>query len=74
MRYASQRSFNNLIICKIIKKVYIIDCRFGYEYEGGHIRGALNLMTNQDVERVFMTHISPLKVRDAPTLVQQTSG
>ncbi|XP_063159326.1 M-phase inducer phosphatase 1 [Candoia aspera] len=33
-----------------IKECVIIDCRFPYEYEGGHIKGALNLHVEEDVE------------------------
>lgn len=27
----------------------IVDCRYPYEYEGGHIRGAKNLYTQEDI-------------------------
>ncbi|XP_025031766.1 M-phase inducer phosphatase 1 isoform X2 [Python bivittatus] len=33
-----------------IKECVIIDCRFPYEYEGGHIKGAINLHMEEDVE------------------------
>lgn len=29
----------------------VIDCRFAYEYEGGHIKGAINLNKDEDIER-----------------------
>lgn len=32
----------------------IIDCRFGYEFEGGHIQGAINLSTMDKVKRHFL--------------------
>jgi predicted sulfurtransferase len=32
---------------------FIIDCRFEYEYEGGHIKGALNLNSPLKVEEYF---------------------
>lgn len=32
----------------------IIDCRFGYEFEGGHIEGAINLSTMEKVKRHFL--------------------
>eukprot|EP01112_Ceratiomyxa_fruticulosa_P004096 TRINITY_DN1444_c0_g2_i1.p1 TRINITY_DN1444_c0_g2~~TRINITY_DN1444_c0_g2_i1.p1 ORF type:complete len:436 (+),score=75.08 TRINITY_DN1444_c0_g2_i1:289-1596(+) len=35
--------------------VYIIDCRFPYEYEGGHIRGAINLCENE-LKKRFIDH------------------
>ncbi|XP_026548633.1 M-phase inducer phosphatase 1-like, partial [Notechis scutatus] len=33
-----------------ITQCVIIDCRFPYEYAGGHIKGAINLPMEQDVE------------------------
>lgn len=32
----------------------IVDCRFGYEYEGGHIAGAINLSTVEAVKKHFL--------------------
>ncbi|XP_039189838.1 M-phase inducer phosphatase 2 [Crotalus tigris] len=37
--------FNNLI-----ENCVIVDCRYPYEYEGGHIKGAVNLPLEKDVE------------------------
>uniref|UniRef100_A0A3Q2H139 M-phase inducer phosphatase n=1 Tax=Equus caballus TaxID=9796 RepID=A0A3Q2H139_HORSE len=34
----------------LIKEFVIIDCRYPYEYEGGHIKGAVNLHMEEDVE------------------------
>lgn len=36
-----------------VDSILIIDCRFPYEYEGGHIKGAQNLYRPEDVERYF---------------------
>lgn len=33
----------------------VVDCRFAYEYEGGHIAGALNLNTVEQVQQYFLT-------------------
>ncbi|NXA40407.1 MPIP1 phosphatase, partial [Eudromia elegans] len=33
-----------------IEECVIIDCRYPYEYEGGHIKGAVNLHMEEDVE------------------------
>ncbi|KAK4701043.1 M-phase inducer tyrosine phosphatase, partial [Phenoliferia sp. Uapishka_3] len=37
-----------------IKQFHVIDCRFSYEFEGGHINGALNLPTVADVEHALL--------------------
>ncbi|XP_062430452.1 M-phase inducer phosphatase 2 isoform X2 [Rhea pennata] len=34
----------------LIESCVIVDCRYPYEYEGGHIKGAVNLPMEQDVE------------------------
>lgn len=33
----------------------IIDCRFNYEFEGGHINGSLNISSQKDLEQKFIT-------------------
>ncbi|XP_008047799.1 M-phase inducer phosphatase 1 isoform X4 [Carlito syrichta] len=34
----------------LIKEFVVIDCRYPYEYEGGHIKGAVNLHMEEEVE------------------------
>jgi len=36
------------------KNVVIVDCRYPYEYEGGHIKGALNLYTKEAITNTFI--------------------
>lgn len=36
-----------------VARYYIVDCRFSYEFEGGHIRNAVNLSTTADVVQAF---------------------
>ncbi|XP_037658117.1 M-phase inducer phosphatase 3 isoform X3 [Choloepus didactylus] len=38
----------------LIEKFYIIDCRYPYEYLGGHIRGALNLYIQEELHNFFL--------------------
>lgn len=33
--------------------IHVIDCRFPYEFNGGHIAGAVNLFTKRDAEHYF---------------------
>ncbi|KAF0852888.1 mitochondrial rhodanase homology domain (RHOD) superfamily [Andalucia godoyi] len=39
------------------QRVLIIDCRYGYEFEGGHIANAVNLPDPSAVESFFFGHI-----------------
>uniref|UniRef100_A0A8C0G0Q3 M-phase inducer phosphatase n=1 Tax=Bubo bubo TaxID=30461 RepID=A0A8C0G0Q3_BUBBB len=39
---------------RFIKECVIIDCRYPYEYEGGHIKGAVNLHMEEDVEEYLL--------------------
>lgn len=34
----------------------IIDCRYDYEYEGGHIKGAIHIDSPEALETLFITH------------------
>ncbi|XP_044149306.1 M-phase inducer phosphatase 1 [Bufo gargarizans] len=44
----------------LIERCVIIDCRYPYEYDGGHIRGAINLYMEQEVENhLLKTSIRP---------------
>jgi len=40
--------------CKSFARVIVIDCRFEYEFNGGHISGALNVPKEQDLENLFI--------------------
>jgi M-phase inducer tyrosine phosphatase len=36
----------------------IIDCRFDYEYAGGHIPGAININTTLDIEEKLLGQLA----------------
>ncbi|KAI8815732.1 Rhodanese-like domain-containing protein [Fimicolochytrium jonesii] len=38
-----------------VDEYHIIDCRFPYEYAGGHIENALNVNTKEDLQRLFFS-------------------
>ncbi|KAI5747701.1 hypothetical protein M8J77_017568 [Diaphorina citri] len=38
----------------VIDKYLIIDCRYPYEYKGGHIQGALNIYTREHLVKEFI--------------------
>lgn len=52
-------------LCNIMDGVYsnlyerylIIDCRFEYEYEGGHIEGAINVNSTDRLEEILLSNV-----------------
>uniref|UniRef100_A0A8C1V8N9 M-phase inducer phosphatase n=1 Tax=Cyprinus carpio TaxID=7962 RepID=A0A8C1V8N9_CYPCA len=38
----------------LVERLFVIDCRYPYEYEGGHIKGALNLHQEDEIEGYFL--------------------
>ncbi|XP_064601234.1 M-phase inducer phosphatase 1-B-like [Liolophura sinensis] len=44
----------NLEYSETIEKAVIVDCRYPYEYTGGHIKGAINCFTKDGVLELFM--------------------
>ncbi|CDQ97747.1 unnamed protein product, partial [Oncorhynchus mykiss] len=45
----------------VVERIVVIDCRYPYEFEGGHIKGALNLYQEEQVEEYLLrTPIAPL--------------
>jgi rhodanese-related sulfurtransferase len=43
------------------RKVTIVDCRYPYEFEGGHIRGAVNMYTKDDIHSLLTTPVTSEK-------------
>jgi rhodanese-related sulfurtransferase len=42
-------------------KVTVVDCRYPYEFEGGHIRGAVNMYTKDEVHSLLTTNVTSEK-------------
>ncbi|XP_056104000.1 M-phase inducer phosphatase 2 [Rhinichthys klamathensis goyatoka] len=38
----------------LVERLFVIDCRYPYEYDGGHIKGALNLHQEDQIEDYFL--------------------
>ncbi|XP_035390583.1 cell division cycle 25 homolog d isoform X2 [Electrophorus electricus] len=38
----------------VVEDFLIIDCRYPYEYNGGHIKGAVNLYTESQIQQAFL--------------------
>ncbi|KAK6519362.1 cell division cycle- protein [Arthrobotrys megalospora] len=47
----------------------IVDCRFEYEYEGGHIAGAININSTEDVDKVLLSLRSENEAETKKTLL-----
>ncbi|XP_022086541.1 M-phase inducer phosphatase 1-B-like isoform X2 [Acanthaster planci] len=50
-----------------VKEHYILDCRYPYEYNGGHIKGAKNLYTKELVSQFFLEQ--PLEPLDGRVII-----
>jgi M-phase inducer phosphatase 2 len=47
-----------------ISEYVIIDCRYDYEFEGGHIKGALNLNTEDQIKKLYHRARKILQTRE----------
>ncbi|XP_069339792.1 M-phase inducer phosphatase 3 isoform X3 [Eulemur rufifrons] len=57
LKYVNPETVAALLLGKfqdLIEKFYIIDCRYPYEYLGGHIQGALNLYSQEELYNFFL--------------------
>ncbi|SCW02460.1 LAFE_0F06920g1_1 [Lachancea fermentati] len=50
-------------------KIHLVDCRFEYEFQGGHIQGAINISSQKDLESEFIYKRSEHCKGDKPPLV-----
>ncbi|VEU23223.1 DEKNAAC104362 [Brettanomyces naardenensis] len=51
-------------LCGQFDELVVVDCRFEYEYQGGHIEGAINVSSKSELEEAFF----PDKVINIPPL------
>lgn len=62
-RHGDLKSISSETVAKLLQGDYshtvadytIVDCRYPYEYEGGHIRGAKNFYTQEQIIAEFLT-------------------
>ncbi|KAM8763910.1 M-phase inducer phosphatase 3 isoform 2-T2 [Rhynchonycteris naso] len=57
LKYINPETVTALLLGKfqgLIEKFYIIDCRYPYEYLGGHIQGAFNLYSQEELFNFFL--------------------
>ncbi|XP_060002261.1 M-phase inducer phosphatase 3 isoform X1 [Lagenorhynchus albirostris] len=57
LKYVNPETVAALLLGKfqgLIEIFYIIDCRYPYEYLGGHIQGALNLYSQEELYNFFL--------------------
>ncbi|XP_003788091.1 M-phase inducer phosphatase 2 isoform X2 [Otolemur garnettii] len=57
LKYISPETMVALLMGKfsnIVEKFVIVDCRYPYEYEGGHIKNAVNLPLERDAEAFLL--------------------
>lgn len=57
-----------------IKRYHIIDCRFGYEFEGGHIDGALNVKSMDALDELLLSEASGVHADGKDLPVPSRSG
>lgn len=57
LKYITPSTLESLLCdeSKCHKNIVIIDCRYPYEFDGGHIKGAINLYKREDVKNTFIT-------------------
>lgn len=57
-----------------IKRYHIIDCRFGYEFEGGHIDGALNVKSMDALDQLLLSQSTGVHAEGEALPVPSRSG
>ncbi|CAK9781237.1 unnamed protein product [Cutaneotrichosporon oleaginosum] len=57
-----------------IKRFHIIDCRFDYEFEGGHIDGAINIQNPAELDSLLLSPNAGINEADGALPAPSTSG
>ncbi|GMK55355.1 hypothetical protein CspeluHIS016_0204110 [Cutaneotrichosporon spelunceum] len=57
-----------------MKRYHIIDCRFDYEFEGGHIEGAINIHNPADLDSLLLSPNGGINEADGTLPAPSTSG
>lgn len=53
----------------LIDRYYIVDCRYPYEYNGGHIKNAINIHDSNRIIQKFMTGFASELLRQRVVIV-----
>nr|XP_032637427.1 M-phase inducer phosphatase 3-like [Chelonoidis abingdonii] len=67
LRYVSPATVASLLcgqLAGVVEEYVVVDCRYPYEYAGGHIKGALNLYREEQLARWFLP--DPLGMTPCP--------
>lgn len=51
-----------------IESFTIVDCRYPYEYQGGHIKNSLNIHTGSELVKLFLEHERPQQASTSQAL------
>lgn len=65
LQCVSPRTVADLITKKKQLQYIIIDCRYPYEYDGGHIEGAINVFTHSDLVKEIFDRVPAQHPSDA---------
>ncbi|WVN85742.1 uncharacterized protein L203_100893 [Cryptococcus depauperatus CBS 7841] len=57
-----------------IKRYHVLDCRFDYEYEGGHIEGAINVNSMDALDKLLLSNSDGLHASGESLPVPSRSG
>ncbi|XP_030634756.1 cell division cycle 25 homolog d [Chanos chanos] len=82
LQYVSSQTVAALISGRFgtaVEDYLIIDCRYPYEYQGGHIKGAVNLHTEAQIHRALLQNpalpqLSPTSAQPDLSPQQENSG